>query len=115
MAQRGGAAPVAEDKAAAKGDKPAAAKAPAAEKPKPRPATLTNKQQRDLEILPKQIEELTGKVEQLNKKLTDGDLYQRDPAAFQKTAEALDAARAELEQAEERWLELEMLREELEG
>ncbi|GAA0592698.1 ABC-F family ATP-binding cassette domain-containing protein [Caenispirillum bisanense] len=114
MAQRGGAAPVAEDRQKP-ADKATPAPKAAAEKPKPRTAKLSYKQQRDLELLPKQIEELTAKVETLNTRLTEGDLYQRDPAAFQKTAEALDAARSDLEQAEERWLELEMLREEIES
>ena len=39
----------------------------------------------------------------------------RDPQKFQAEADGLAAAEAALAEAEERWLELEMLREELEG
>jgi ATP-binding cassette subfamily F protein uup len=47
--------------------------------------------------------------------LADPDLYARDPTRFGATTEALALARDELAQAEERWLKLEMLREEIEG
>ena len=42
-------------------------------------------------------------------------LYERDPVGFQKTIAALDKERETLSALEEEWLELEMLREELEG
>ena len=42
-------------------------------------------------------------------------LYARDRQAFAQASEALSATQAELAAAEERWLELEMLREEIEG
>jgi ABC transport system ATP-binding/permease protein len=51
----------------------------------------------------------------LQDKLADPALYSRDPASFAKTTEALGAAQTELAQAEEKWLELEILREEIEG
>ena len=41
--------------------------------------------------------------------------YERNPASFQKTIAALDKERQNLAGLEEEWLELEMLREELEG
>lgn len=44
----------------------------------------------------------------------DPKLFSRDAAAFAKAAAALDAAQAALAEAEEEWLRLEMLREELE-
>lgn len=94
-----------------RGDKTAEFKA----KPKSRTAKLSYKQSRDLEILPKRIEELTSEAEQLEKILADGDLYAKDPTLFQTTADKLEAVKAELAQSEERWLELEMLREEIEG
>ena len=47
--------------------------------------------------------------------MTDPDLYARDTAQFHATTEALARARDELAAAEERWLRLEMLREELEA
>ena len=42
-----------------------------------------------------------------------GDLYTRDPKLFAKATTRLDEVTREIHQAEERWLELEMLREEL--
>jgi ATP-binding cassette subfamily F protein uup len=47
--------------------------------------------------------------------LADPGLYARDPAGFARAGDALARAEAELAAAEERWLELEMLREEMEG
>lgn len=47
--------------------------------------------------------------------LADPDLFARDAAKFQKTSDQLQAKQNELAAAEERWLELEALREELEG
>jgi ATP-binding cassette subfamily F protein uup len=42
-------------------------------------------------------------------------LFARDPNAFTAASEALSQAEIEKAEAEERWLELELLREELEG
>ena len=47
--------------------------------------------------------------------LTTPNLYAKDRAAFDKVSLALAKAQTELQQAEDRWLELEMLREEIEG
>ena len=47
--------------------------------------------------------------------IADPAYYERDPGGFQKTIAALDKERAALAALEEEWLELEMLREELEG
>ena len=58
---------------------------------------------------------LEAEIAALNAKLHDPALYAKDPAAFAKASERLGAAQAELAAAEERWLELEMLREELGG
>ena len=43
------------------------------------------------------------------------DLYRRDPARFRDTTDALAVTRDELAAAEDQWLRLEMLREEIEG
>ena len=48
-------------------------------------------------------------------KLADPNLYSRDPKAFANTSTALGNAQTELAEAEEKWLELEMLREEIES
>src|SRR5262249_57827151 len=50
--------------------------------------------------------------EKLHTLLGDAGLYARDPAKFATAAAALSKAEAELKEAEEEWLRLEMLREE---
>ena len=76
---------------------------------------MTFKDRHALETLPARIATLQGDVERLSAALADADLYARDPARFSATTMALEAAQTELAAAEERWLTLEMLREELEG
>jgi ATP-binding cassette subfamily F protein uup len=68
-----------------------------------------------LESLPKEIEALDARISALNQRLTDPDFYATDPAAFTAATKALAEAQAAREAAEERWLELELLREELEA
>ncbi len=68
-----------------------------------------------LENLPARIEELHGEIEKLQISLADPELYRADPAAFDKTATALKTAQAGLATAEEDWLRLEMLKEEMGG
>ena len=65
-----------------------------------------------LETLPKTIDALRAETVKLNAALA-GDLYARDPALFAKVSARLAAAEAEISAAEERWLELEMLREDM--
>jgi len=71
--------------------------------------------QRALETLPDQIAALQTKIAGLNVVLADPDLYARDAVRFRATTDALAVAREDLAAAEERWLRLEMLREELEA
>ncbi len=68
-----------------------------------------------LETLPDAIATLQGKARALAARLADPSLYARDRAAFDETSAALAAAQAELATAEEKWLELEILREEIGG
>ena len=89
---------------------PVAEKKPPAAKGK-----MSFKDKHALETLPKQIDELTAKRDALSKEMEDPDLYNRDPARFTKVSEAIGKLEEDLAAAEERWLELEMLREELEG
>ena len=58
---------------------------------------------------------LVAEIERLQGKLAEPNLYSRDPKAFGAATERLTAAQAEHAGAEEQWLELELLREELEG
>jgi ATP-binding cassette subfamily F protein uup len=68
-----------------------------------------------LETLPKKIEALEREIASLQKELADPDLYARDAARFRTFSEILSAREAERAAAEDRWLELELLKEELEG
>jgi ATP-binding cassette subfamily F protein uup len=68
-----------------------------------------------LETLPKQMTALQDKVRTLQRRLEDPGLYARDAKAFAEVSAALATTHTELAAAEERWLELEILREEIEG
>ena len=68
-----------------------------------------------LDNLPKQIAKLENDIRTLQSKLDDPALYVRDRKAFDTATEHLTRAQTELAAAEEKWLELEMLREEIEG
>ena len=68
-----------------------------------------------LETLPQKMTALAGKIATLKAQLSDAGLYARDQKRFLALTSELEAAESELATAEERWLELEMLREELEG
>ena len=93
----------------------------AAASPKKQPAAPRQEKRRmsfndkhALETLPKQIAALQAELQKLQKQLDDPELYARDRAAFSRASEAAAAAQDELFAAEEKWLELEILREELE-
>ena len=58
---------------------------------------------------------MTASISRLENNIADPAYYERDPTSFQKTIAALDKERATLAALEEEWLELEMLREEMEG
>jgi ATP-binding cassette subfamily F protein uup len=83
--------------------KKVSATAPVATVPR---AKLTYKDQRDYEMLPKRIEELDAQMAADAVKLAKPDLYMRDHATFAKLTAAIEAARAEKDAAELRWLEL---------
>jgi ATP-binding cassette subfamily F protein uup len=85
--------------------------------PPPRTASkkLSFKDKHALQTLPQQMEALGAEIAKLQARLADPDLYRRDLAAFSAGTARLQTAQAELAAAEERWLELEMLREELEA
>jgi ATP-binding cassette subfamily F protein uup len=76
---------------------------------------LSFKDKHALETLPKEMDALRKKIATLQSKLDDPNLYSRDFQAFEKTTADFTAAQQALGEMEDRWLELEMLREELEG
>ena len=61
------------------------------------------------------MDALRKELDGLEAKLADRDLATRDPAAFQAAMDRYGAVREALEKAEDEWLALEMLREDLEG
>jgi ATP-binding cassette subfamily F protein uup len=67
-----------------------------------------------LETLPKTIAKLQDEIAKQQKLLDDPDLYVRDRKAFDQASSAIAKAQEELSVAEDRWLELEVLREEIE-
>jgi ATP-binding cassette subfamily F protein uup len=76
---------------------------------------LSFKQSHALKTLPDRMAALQKHIAGLQARLDDPGLYGRDPRAFADISAALVAAQGELSAAEEEWLELEMLREEIEG
>ncbi|TCZ66804.1 ABC-F family ATP-binding cassette domain-containing protein [Roseicella aquatilis] len=76
---------------------------------------LSFRQQHALETLPGRMEALQADIARLREALAAPDLYARDRARFERFTNALTAKEAELLAAEEEWLELEMLREEIEA
>jgi ABC transport system ATP-binding/permease protein len=61
------------------------------------------------------MEAASAKMVALEAKMADPQFYVRDPDGFARAAATLDGLRADLARLEEEWLELEMLREEIEG
>ncbi len=76
---------------------------------------LSGKDQHALRQLPAQIATLETAVARLRAQLSDAAFYARDPAAFTGASIALAQAETSLAAAEERWLELEVLREAIEA
>ncbi len=101
---------------------PAQARLASAEKPPQAPRSqapakkrLSFNDQYALKTLPARITELETDISTLQTKLGDATLYARDRDAFNAATTALTAAQAELAALEEKWLALEILREEVEG
>jgi len=90
-------------------------KAAAPTEPRPSKRRLSFHEKHALETLPKVMLELQARVRTLHARLDDPALYARDRKTFDATSAALAAAQTELAAAEEKWLELEVLREEIEG
>ncbi|MGX5803256.1 ABC-F family ATP-binding cassette domain-containing protein [Bradyrhizobium sp. Arg314] len=114
LAQRGG-SKLEDRRARSKAE--ASEAAPKAEQAAPKGSAkkLSFKQKFALDSLPKKIEAVTVSIARLENNIADPAFYERDPVSFQKTIAALDKERTTLATLEEEWLELEMLREEMEG
>ena len=88
----------------------AGANAPAAEKRR-----LSFKDKHALKDLPAQMARLHAEIAALQAELADEAAYARDPRRFAEAASKLTQLQSELAAAEDRWIEVEMLREEIEG
>jgi len=92
-------------------------------KSRPKPASppvrpkrkLNFKEKHALDTLPKTMDGLRAKMAKLQERLDDPSFYNRDPKAFEQATADFVEAQDELMRCEDQWLELEMLREELEG
>jgi ATP-binding cassette subfamily F protein uup len=67
-----------------------------------------------LETLPKTIAALQAEIARQQQLLDDPDLYSKDRGKFDRATAAVTKAQNELHEAEDRWLQLELLREEIE-
>jgi ATP-binding cassette subfamily F protein uup len=76
---------------------------------------LSFNDQHDLKTLPDLIADLGRTIEKLQGVLADPALYATNPKRFAEASAALAKAQGELAAAEDRWLALEILREELAG
>jgi ATP-binding cassette subfamily F protein uup len=83
--------------------------------PKPAKRRLSFHEKHALDTLPKTIASLQARIDAAHARLDDPTLYARDRQAFDTESAILAAAQSELAAAEEKWLELEILRDEIEG
>ena len=81
---------------------------PKAERPK-RP--METRLLRELERLPGKMEAMTAEIAALEAKLGAADFYVRDPEGFATVNATVETRRAALAAMEERWLELETMKE----
>ncbi len=95
-------------------EKAKAEASPAAEAPKGK-GKLSFKQKFALENLPKEMAKAEAEIAKREEKMADPNLFSKDRKTFDKLAAEMEKLRDSLTKMEEEWLELEMLREELEG
>ncbi len=81
--------------------------------PKKKGKKLTYKDQRELDILPAEIESLTFKIAQMEAEISDPQLYSKNPEKFNQLTKDVEAGQNELEEKEMRWLELEEMKDSL--
>jgi ATP-binding cassette subfamily F protein uup len=114
LAQRGG-SKLEDRKAASKVAAAGSAKPAQAPQSKAAAKKLSYKQKFALETLPGKMAAISASISALENQLADPAFYEKNSVSFAKTIAALDKERQSLAAMEEEWLELEMLREELEG
>jgi ABC transport system ATP-binding/permease protein len=95
--------------------KPAKETALAAAAASPAKRKMSFKDKHALETLPKTIAALQAETKKLQIRLADPNFYARDRAGFESVSGELGELHRKIAAAEEQWLELEMLREEIAG
>jgi ATP-binding cassette subfamily F protein uup len=89
-----------------------AKKNPTQEKPSgPQKERLSYKQTYLLKTLPEEMSRLEAAIADAAEKLSDMSFFEKDPAAYQSLSAQMDADNTAFSEAEEMWLELEILRE----
>ncbi|MXV43569.1 ATP-binding cassette domain-containing protein [Saccharibacter sp. 17.LH.SD] len=115
LAQRRGKAPQERRAVSRNADAPSeknSAPSPSVEKPKEK---LSYAERQELNKLPELMEKLEKDADVCRKALSDPGLYARDPKRFEKITAILEEVDKKIAKSEERWLELEAKREELEA
>jgi ATP-binding cassette subfamily F protein uup len=82
---------------------------PVESQPSDKPRKLTYKEQRELEALPVKIEALEAEQADLHARMGEAEFYRQTSAKITATMERIEAVKAELEAAYQRWQELEAL------
>lgn len=78
-----------------------------------RTVRLSYNQQRLLEVLPAEIEQLEKTISEISQSLSDPDLYVADPEVFNRLSARLLELQEQKDSKETQWLELQMLKESL--
>ncbi len=89
---------------------PKATQAADTEKPKPGKTKLSYKYQRELDMLPEQIEKLEVAIAELSQQTSSADFYKADFEVRQPLLDKLISLQNELNQKEERWIQLEEMK-----
>ena len=76
---------------------------------------LTYKLEHELRKLPDKMDVVQQELDAINEQLSDPDLYQRDPDAFHDITKRMQELEAKLERYENRWLELEEMKDAADG
>ncbi|MCT8818226.1 ABC transporter ATP-binding protein, partial [Glaesserella parasuis] len=71
---------------------------------------LSYKEQRELEALPEKMEQLEAEIEALQAEVNSADFFAKDPSYTQAQLQKLADTEMALEQAFERWEELENIK-----
>ena len=78
-----------------------------------RPKKLSYNQQRLLQVLPTEIEQIEAEIAKTEEELSDASLYTENPQRFDILSKKLPELQAQKEEKENQWLEIQLLAEEL--